>query len=269
MKKFVLFNEKIILTILALFLAFNLTPTKVAFAQTSYYAKVEGSGVYLYSFPNEANVLFEIPLSYFVLVESSSGNFFQVSYNGVSGYVKKKDVSLMNGTPKNAYYKQNFSVVFANLYEEASSSSAVLTDKLNRNVSLEYYGIKSGEYLTEDNCTWYYVKANVEGKTLSGYVFSQFIYNNPLKNFEPNTERFNIVTEEMLIASTTNQFQALSTGTKILLVFAIAIPSVLILYFLIKPSKIMQLSKAKQKSIKHKQKKIRHGDYFEFDENEL
>ncbi len=243
--------------------------TNVTFAQMNCFGKIEDSGVFLYSFPNEDSILFEIPLSYFVQIGQPSGSYFKASYNGVSGYVKKEDVVLMNGTPQNAYYKHEFSVIYPNLYEEANSSSLVLTDKLNKNVSLDYCGIKSGEYFTEDNCTWYYVKAEVDGKALEGYVFSQFIYNNPLKNFQLNSERFDIVSEEMLFAAQTNQFQALSTGTKILLVFAIAIPSVLILYFLIKPSKIMQLSKAKQKSLKRSKKKIRHGDYFEFDENEL
>ena len=88
-----------------------------------------------------------------------------------------------------------------------------------------------------------------------------------LSKIDINNEVFDTVSDDVL-DNTTTEFHSLSTGTKIMLIVAISLPSVLILYFLIKPSKIMQITKTR-KQVKKESRKIRHGDYFEFDESEL
>ncbi len=261
--------KKLFFFLTAIFVLSSSISPKIAFAENLYYAKVQSTGVQMYGFPNETSVMFEIPYSFFVLVGQGTGNYYKATYNGVTGYVKKDKVSLMDGTPKEPYFKSNFNVVFPTLYTEANSNSEVISNSLSRSTNLSYFGKKIGEFLTEESGTWYYVGAELDGEMQYGYVYSVFAYSNPTKNIYTNDETFDIV-QESLFAST-NQFQSLSVGTKILLVFAIAIPSVLILYFLIKPSKIMQLSKSREQRLaskKHK-KKVQHGDYFEFDEADL
>ena len=244
-------------------------PTNFASAEDSktYYAKVQSSGIKFCSTPAESSALFEIPTSYFVKVEYVVDDFFKVSYKDVEGYVKKDKVSLMDGTPTNPYVSSQFSLFtpFA-LYETPYSSSQVQAN-LTKNMSLDYYGIKGGEEYSDRNTTWYYCSAEIDGEKVFGYVFSQTQFNNPQESITVNQEVFEIVPESVLLP-TENNFSGLSTGTKIMLIVAISVPSVLILYFLIKPSKIMQITKTK-KNPKQERHKIHHGDYFEFDESQL
>ncbi len=233
--------------------------------EKNFYAKVQNTGVSLCSSPSEASAMFEIPYSYFVKVDYVVDDFFKVSFNGLEGYVKKDKVSLMQGTPINPYPNASFKlfVPFA-LYESASQESSVVALD-DTALSLKYYGTKVGQALRTDNNIWYYASVQVEDKQYFGYVFSGVT--DLLTRIEVNNEIFTIVSEDALLPPSTS-FTTLSNGTKVLLIVAISIPSLLILYFLIKPSKILQTSKAKKK-VKKEPKRVRHGDYFEFDESEL
>lgn len=251
-----------------LLLCFFATMFKGTFAyaeQKSYFAKVQNNGVYLCSSPSENSSLFEIPYSYFVKVETSVDDYYKVSYNGVAGYVKKDKVTLMNGVPQNPYAKATFRIFVPYfLYQSPSQNSSVTA--VDTNTTFTYYGTKVGEQVSSASNLWYYASANINGTTQFGYVYSGVTdYLSPI---QLNSETFKIITDKDLSSSPNSELTRLSTGTKIMLIVSISIPSLLILYFLIKPTKIIQITKGR-KQMKKERKRIHHGDYFEFDENDI
>ena len=251
-------------------LAFAITSNfKVCTASASIdkeiYAKIQTSDCVLYETPQKTSPICTLRKTFFVQVEEKSGDFYKVSYNGISGYVSKDKVSLMDGTPSNKYFSATvklFSPTYP-LYEKPSESSSEVTT-LSRECVMTYYGYTQGQTASNsDNNIWYYLSVNQGGKTLYGYVFSQAVAGeNPEANAIDNVEDFPVI-DESIFTDATSSFSGLSVGTKIMLVIAICVPSLLILYFLIKPSKIAQSPKKKTKH------KVQHGDYFEFDESEL
>lgn len=192
-------------------------------------------------------------------------DYFKVSYNGIEGYVKKDKVTLMNGSPENPYAKATFKIfVPYGLYQSPSQNSSIV--QVNTNTTFTYFGTKIGEQVSSTSNLWYYASAIVDGTTQYGYVFSGVT--DYLSTITPNNETFKVISESEMSSSPNSELKRLSTGTKVMLIVAISIPCVLILYFLIKPTKIIQITKGR-KQIKKEKKKIRHGDYFEFDESDL
>ncbi len=258
MKKFVVF-------LLLCFCAtlFKITPAYAE--QTSYFAKVQNNGVFLCSSPSENSSLFEIPYSYFVKVESVVDDYYKVSYNGISGYVKKDKATLMNGVPQNPYANATFKVfVPYYLYQNPSQNSSAVA--IGTNTTFTYYGTKIGEQVSSTSNIWYYASATVDGATHFGYVFSGVT--DYLSNIQINNESFKVISDKDLSSAPNSELKRLSTGTKIMLIVSISIPSLLILYFLIKPTKFIQITKSR-KQIKKDRKRVHHGDYFEFDEGDI
>ncbi len=256
---------------LFLILAFAITNQQIYSASASiekqFYAKIQTSDCVLYETPQNANPICTLRKTFFVQVEEKIGEFYKVNYNGISGYVSKNKVSLMDGTPNNKYFSATvklFSPTYP-LYEKPNENSSEVTTLSRENV-MTYYGYTQGQTASNsDNNIWYYLSVNQGGKTLYGYVFSQAVAGeNPEANVSDNIESFPIIDESIFSDISTSSFSSLSVGTKVMLIIAISVPSLLILYFLIKPNKIAGASKKKTK--KHK---IQHGDYFEFDESEL
>ncbi len=249
-------------------LCFCITLFKISPAyaeQASYFAKVQNNGVFLCSTPSENAALFEIPYSYFVKVESVVDDYYKVSYNNISGYVKKDKVTLMNGVPQNPYAKATFKIfVPYYLYQSPSQNSSVIA--VDTSTTFTYYGTKSGQQVTSGSNLWYYASADIDGTTQFGYVFSGVT--DYLSTITINNESFKVISDKELSATPNSELKSLSTGTKVMLIIAISIPCVLILYFLIKPTKIIQITKGR-KQIKKERKRVHHGDYFEFDESEL
>ncbi len=259
--------KKIVILIFTIFTILNLLPTANAYADSEnvYYAKIQSTGVQFYSLPSENTALFELPYSYFVKVEYIVDDYYKVTYQDLEGYVKKSEVTLMSGQPTNPYASATFSLYVATSLYASPSTSASATATLDTTSTLTYYGTKIGEQVQDVN-SWYYAGVTIDGQTYHGYVFSAIVA--LLSTISTNTETFEIVDESVLIDSSSTKFSGLSTGTQIMLIIAISIPSLLILYFLIKPSKIVQVTKSKSK-VKKEKHRVQHGDYFEFDESEL
>ncbi len=250
----------IFLFILLTFLNFPQT----AKAETLYFGKIQSEQAYFYNSPNEYSQLFVIPYSYFVQVtDVEDEEFYKATYKDLEGYVLKSDVILMAGQPNTPYYNDTFLNYSAfSLYTTPQTSSTEVTS-FSENQSFNYYGAMEGEELKESITTWFYCTTNLNGQTYYGYIYSGIV--NEEIRITINTETFDEVSEEVFTATTNGQeFSALSTGTKILLIISIAVPSIFILFFLIKPSK-MKKQKVEKKGIR----KIQHGDYFEFDDKDL
>lgn len=257
--------KKIFLISALIFCLFGQQTNVAHAANQSYYAKVENSGTFLYSTQSESSAMFEIPTSYFVKVEGFGDVFYKASYNGISGYVKKSTISLMNGTPQKPYAQATFKLFVSNyMYANASQNSSVVCS-VNTTDILNYVGKKDGEQVNSSSNVWYYCRLNRDGQEYCGYVFSGIT--DYLSTIPLNTESFESISETT-ITDDTQSLHGLSTKTKIMLIISISIPSVMILYFLIRPSKIMQVT-ANKRQIKQEKRQRRHGDYFEFDESDL
>lgn len=257
--------KKSVLIFVILFCINLLHANQIAFAENNCYAKIGSSGVMLYSSKNDNTNLFEIPASYFVKVISIENDYLKVSYSNIEGYVKKNQATLMNGTPQNPYANANFKVFVSNfIYSNANQTSSVVCP-ISTADNLIYYGTKQGQQISSTSNVWYYCSLEKDGQKYYGYVFCGIT--DYLSQIPTNTESFDILDESTISITTPyTEVASLSTKTKILLIVSISLPSALILYFLIKPSRI-QITKSKRQI--QKQRKIRHGDYYEFDENDL
>ncbi len=230
----------------------------------TYYAKIESTGIYLCSAKSESTALFELPYSYFVQVEASEGDFYRVRYKNTAGFVKKDKLKLCTGTPSQPFAQRSFNLIVQNyLYESPNNSSSRIATVTEAD-PLSFYGTILGQKLGNQTSTWIFCELQTSAGRKCGYVFSgitDFEYDLPV-----NQETLQLANVNSL--SSSSEFKQLSTGTKIILIVAISIPSVMILYFLIKPSKILELSQNRKRA-KKEHRKIHHGDYFEFDEADL
>lgn len=236
-------------------------------ASTSYYAKIEEEGVFLYANPNigQENQLFELPITYFVRIyENANDNFYYCAYKDVYGYVKKSEVSVMNGTPENPYVDAKFRIFSLDgigLYSAPKLDSNLkvldipfLTD------NLVYYGLLSGQEAVPDKGNkWIYCKYNAD-KNSYGYVYSVFCDN--LTDFDLNNENFEIVE---IPFPTGGDFGELTPVTMGFIIVGVSLPCLIVLYLLVRPS--MQREKIEKNKPNMRAKK--HKDYFEFDDGDL
>lgn len=234
----------------------------------SYYAKIEESGIYFYSNPieQEESKLFILPQSYFVyLTDEANENFYVAQYKDVHGYVRKQDVVVMNGTPTMPYASRNFTIKDLDglsLYPSPSFTNNTTLAKIDYlTIVSSYYGEMPGENIPDINCPWFYCKVSEDDTTLFGYVYSDSCYK--ISSISPNTESFEVVSSPIFEISE-GQEGSLSEVAMAFIVIGVSLPCILIIYLLIKPS----LQKSKIPTPKKKIRK-RHGDYFEFDENDL
>ncbi len=243
----------------------NSTPN-ICFADSgSYFAQVKTDGVYFCSSTDDKTALFEIPCTYFVEVKGVFGNYYNVKYKNKEGYVRKDGVQLKKETPQTPYLNVTLNVFDPN-YLYTTPRRTESSKRITESTLLTYYGTINGEEIQTSKSKWFYVSAVIENKIEYGYVFETFLDQKPI--YSPSTENnLTNVGEEVLNQYNTAS-EGLSTGTKIILIIAISIPSILILYFLVKPTRILQNSK-QRKNVKHTKRVHRHGDYFEFDEGEL
>lgn len=258
---------KTLIFFLWFFIAFVNIDYRDAIAENEkpFYAKIQTSGVNFCSSPSEASALFEIPVSYFVEVESVVDDYYKARYDDLWGFVKKEKVSLMDGIPQSPFAAASFRAFVPYYLHQSTSQNSSSLANITPEMTLKFYGSKFGEQVTSTSNLWHYVSVSQGEQTVFGYIFSSLV--DPQPKPAQNTETFNVVGEDVLSTPTT-EFTSLSVGTKVILIVAIGVPSLLILYFLIKPTKIMQLSKSKKRATKTHRSQ-RKADYFEFDENEL
>lgn len=226
----------------------------------NFYAKITAQNTSLYSSPNTSSALFTLPYSYFVKVDGVDGEFYEATYNGISGYVLKSEVSLMEGEPLSPYFSAQISVFTDHFLYAQPNSNASVVYELVENDFLTYYGNIIGEKVSDKSDVWYYSSITKNGTTYFGYLYSQIA--NSLPEISINTELFKEV-DEGVFSNSPPEFTSLSPGTKAILIIAIIIPSVFILFFLIKPSALTKAKPPKEK----RPRKVQHGDYFEFDDN--
>lgn len=229
-----------------------------SFAENSqfYYAKIQNEG-YFYSSANSEDKLFQIPTSYFVLLTGEENSeFYRAEYKNKSGFVKKSEVTPMSGTPTSPYPNASFRI-FAKeglgLYSSPSSNSSLLSTIPYLCDSVEFYGYMTGEEDIPNKSTqWIYCLLNKE----FGYVYSVFC--DSLPTIPKNEESFDVLTPSFSV-NTLSQ----SSPSTIWIIIGVGLPSLVVLFLLIKPSFNKTSILSRKTPRPHKR------DYFEFDDSSL
>ena len=244
--------------------------------QKSYYAKINSDEVYFYEQPNDSETFrkFKLPASYFVLLTADANDkFYSCRYGDLNGYVKKEEVVAMNGTPATPYANFASFRVFAldgiELRSTPYKNPLNVVSKISYlEDNLIYYGsIEGDQLIPKKTKMWYYCKYITEEQTQYGYLYSTFC--DELTNIPLNMETFDKIEGELFPVTKpeAQPSKSLSGTVKTLIVVGVSLPCVVIIYLLIKPTLITDSANKKHKQ--KVRKKRRHGDYFEFDENDL
>lgn len=259
---------KTLIFILIIFSALFSIPSFTYAEDIIYYAKIENENTCFYSNPveNNENSLFNLPSTYFVtLLRIENEDFYYAKYKDVYGYVLKREVTVMDGTPLNPYANATFRIFCPGGFGLYTKPNLVENNKLTTipylTENITYYGSFNGVQAVPDKSNeWYYCKYN-DGTAYYGYVYSVFC--DKLPKIEKNEERFNII-ENPIFESPKNQPQ-LSNLSMIFIIIGVSIPCLIVIYLLVKPT----LLRDKSLNPKVKPKKKRTGDYFEFDDSDL
>lgn len=250
------------------------------------YAKIISSNVKLYRTlsGNEdySNIYFVIPQSYFVILQPCDDeNYYSATYIDVTGYVKRSEVQCVKGTPINPFANNTSFRVFipggVDLRSSPTQSEGLNTIATLQflETNLKYYGKLDGEEAISYRSTeWYFCKYYKNGISQSGYVYSAFC--DLLTSIPENTEMLEYIDEpdfeiQQTSTDTNNDggiFSSLPSATQIIIIVAVCLPCIFIIYLLFKPTKItakvMEESELEPK--KYKKSKIKHKDYYEYDE---
>lgn len=211
------------------------------------YAQVHFNNVYLYKYPSEEdtfeNKYFLLEPSYFVkLLEKTNDYFYKVEYNGIIGYVLISEVEEIDDIPNNPYPTNiTFSI---NKTSNALLRSEPTTEKQSATVlrilnsgmdNIHYLGKISGEEsLYGGGNVWYYCKViNLDGSYQYGYVYA---------NLTTNLSKISQNEEQVIFTSSQSQTNLLylSNNSQNIIILILLIPSLVLIYLFIKPTKILK-----------------------------
>ena len=265
MKKIIFFIATFIFILLS---PFNITEVHASESKT-YYAKVLNNSTYFYASPSlqTGEQLFVIPSSYFVLlIDDADEDFYHAKYKDLYGYVKKNDVTPMDGTPLNPYANSSFRVFSQNglsLMAKPQKNAQVLGTLQFLQEGIPLYGEIIGEELFENSTsTWYYCSSIVNGNSVTGYAFSY--YCDLINKAGENTEYFPQITGKLDFSNPISSGGGLSDTVKAIIILAVSLPCLVVLYLLLSPHKHkLPKSKTKVKTAS------RGKDYYEFNEDDL
>ena len=266
--KYILISFFIILLLLGY--TFSSCTAKFSKAETNtYFAKITSDNIYFYSQPSltDSSKLFILPKTYFVkILNKENEQFYYAQYQDLFGYVKIEEVAVMNGIPSNPYASFDFRVFLPEGLGLYSLPSVTIENKildipyLYDNIA--YYGEIIGEQAIPDKSnTWYYCKYQQDG-SYYGYVYSVFC--DKVETIKDNDQIFDII-DNPIFQKDNSTASGLSDVAMAFIIIGVSIPCLIVFYLLIKPSWM----KDKVLGEKPKIVKKRHGDYFEFDDNEL
>ena len=227
----------------------------------SFYAKITSSNVFFYQSTSENEKLFEIPNSYFVLLtEEANDEFYIAKYGDILGFVKKSEVTPMNGTPKSPYATKYTcritSMSGLSLMSEPSFDSEKIENFDFLENKIYYYGKMQGqEFFPNSTDIWFYCKYSHDNSVKFGYIFSY--YCDISSNIKENKEYFDEITEKLSFKSPSVNSSGLSDSIKAIIVLSVAIASLIVTYYI--------LTKGKKSKKRNNRKK----DYYELSENDL
>lgn len=260
--------KKLFILFFAFLLPFISMPASyVTKANHEIFAKVEKENVYFYSSPVEDSEkrMFILPQSYFIkLLDEAGKSFYFCSYKDLKGYVKKNEVIPMNGTPVQPYVQgmiRVFSFEGLGMYSTPFlKSDKCLTKIPYLTDDLIFYGSILGEEVIPDKSKeWIYCKYNAQ-YGICGYVYAVFCDKPQI--FE-NSERYPTI--ENPFKEKTISPKQLSPVAMGFIIMGVALPCIIVLFLLIKPTFL----KEKLNTARPKLKVKRHKDFFEFDDSDL
>lgn len=283
MKK--IFVLALICFIVMLNIFFCFRTQNIVLADLTYYGKIENLDVAIYSNVDENEKIFILPASYFVeLLSNANEQFYYARYNDLYGYVKKSEVTPIKGIPTSPFLTNITFRVFvpsgANLrsspYNNGAANLVYSVPFLDSNFS--YYGtIEGEEAISHKGNTWYYCKYFSANIAYAGYIYSPLC--DMLSPISNNTEEYEVLDGELkfeneIELTSTNAIEKLSTTAQTLIIIAISLPCLLFIYLLFKPtllaeSKSTSKTSSKSKSKKKKIKRLKHSDYYEFNNDDF
>lgn len=199
------------------------------------YAKIIEQNCHLFKTPTKnyhySNVMFMLEKSYFVIVINEEKDFYYVCYDNLKGYILKSTAELINEVPKSAFLT-NITLNISNscfMYSSPEVSENSKLKELPKNTTLNYIGKINGstENLHGTNL-WYYCKITENDNDLYGYVCSD--NTNNLSSINENTE----ITTTKISKTSENNFLYLNTTTSNLIILLISLPTILVVFLLIK-----------------------------------
>lgn len=254
-----------LLFIFLLIFPFYFSCNSVSFAQeneVSFWAKVQQENCHFYVQPSNESKLFVLPNSYFVKLIGETDGFYHAQYKDIVGYVKKDEVSAMDGTPLTPYFVEKFRAFLPSgtgLYAiSCMKDEYKIVDIPYLYEELVYYGSIEGEQsIPEKSNLWHYCRYQDQ----CGFVYS--IFCDKLISPPINNETFELIENPSFEKNTT--ISALSPTAMSFIIIGVSLPCLIVLYLLIKPN----MMKATLPKEKNKYKAKRRKDYFEFDQSDL
>lgn len=253
--------KKFICVFLLFFLSWTTFPQSFAYASEFYWAKVDEDGILFYAQTDSQSALFVLPKTYFVKITDEVENFYKAEYKDLIGFVKKEDVSPMDGTPLCPYFVETFRVFLpsgAGLYPttKMTPENEILTIPYLYE-DLVFYGSIEGQIAVPDKSNlWHYCRF---GDDEYGYVYSSFV--DKLSTPPINNETF----EKIEVSFSKNEAKPLSQSALAFIIIGVSLPTLAVLYLLVKPN--LSTSQSHKQKSKYKARKRR--DYFEFDPSDL
>ena len=109
MKKFLIITMSITFILVSIFVInSSIDAEQVSTNQTSGYAVIKDNNCYFYRTISSNSMFsdrfFLLEKSYFVkILENTNNNYYKAEYNGIVGYVQKKDIEFVEEVPLNPY----------------------------------------------------------------------------------------------------------------------------------------------------------------------
>jgi len=245
---------KYILLILIIFLS---TQSHAIGLANTPYGRVTSSYAYLYQSPNQKindNVICYLEESYFVeIVLDYNSDFYQANYNGINGFVLKKNIKKVLGTPTKPYPTTNLTTISNKCYLRSSPDSNannIVAVVPENNTDLKYIGKIYGEEAIDYRGNLWYL---VDFYGVKGYIYNQYV-----ASIEPISINLEVLDEFSQITSTPSP---LSNTDCAIVIAILSIPVIIIIIVMYKKPKPSKTAKTTKK-IKNP-RKIKKIDYDE------
>lgn len=232
----------ILVLILCLSFGFFITTTSSVkgfiLAKSATWAQIKNSNTYLLkSAELESSTLNRwcyLEESYFVKILSHYNDYYyNVEYNGITGYVLKTEVTPVNETPVSPYPSNvSFSTGKTNCYLRSAPQSKTLTNNTlcvipANTKNLKFIGKIIGEEAVDfKGSVWFLTSYN----GIIGYVYSGYATN--ITEIMPNLEKVSALTETNI-----SKINPLSNTECLIIITLTLLPCLLILFLLYSPKK--------------------------------
>lgn len=251
MKKLLIIAGTITFILVSIFVInSSIDAEQVNTTQTSGYAIIKDNNCYFYRTTNTksrfSDRFFLLEKSYFVkILENTNDDYYKAEYNGIVGYVQKKDIDFVEEVPLMPYLEDITFDIYSGssvcLRTEPTTQNGIgtiITTLPANKKNLSYYGKITGEESINGlGNIWYYCSYKTsENKEIFGYIYSPQTLN--LSPITENNE--SVTTVSIKDYAPIYSLLYLNLSTKNLIILALALPSLFVIYLFVKPTKILK-----------------------------